>query len=63
MSNRRYDELPQYVSFTQVWRKRGEGRYWKRLLAKKRRKAWKDSHERGVAQFLDFVHRRKLGLK
>ena len=30
------------------WSSRGEGRYWKRRLSKARRRAWKDSHQRGL---------------
>ena len=30
------------------WNSRGQGRYWKRRLSKARRKAWRDSHRRGL---------------
>ena len=39
MSNRYYDQLPHYVSFTQTWgNKPGWGRYWKGQLSRRRRR-------------------------
>jgi hypothetical protein len=43
--------LPWWVSITQTWGRRpGNGRFWKRMLSKVRRRAWKDDHERGLSQ-------------
>jgi hypothetical protein len=33
--------LPWYVTFSETWGSRGEGRYWKRQLSKARRRAWR----------------------
>jgi hypothetical protein len=41
--------LPWWISFSQTWGGRGQGRYWKRLLSKIRRRAWRDPHRRGLA--------------
>lgn len=47
MGNRETNKLPDYA-FT--WLTAHSGRYWKRLLSKKRRKTWKDErHQRGLA--------------
>jgi hypothetical protein len=48
--------LPGWVGFTRVWNKRGEGRYWKRRLSKARRRAWRDTHKRGLAQIESTVN-------
>lgn len=42
-------EYPWYISFGQIWNGRKQGRYWKRLLSKARRK-WRDTHHRGLAE-------------
>ena len=41
--------LPWYVGWTSIWGKVGRGRWMKRRLSKARRRAWKDSHERGLS--------------
>jgi hypothetical protein len=41
--------LPGWVSFTRVWGSRGAGRWWKRRLSKARRRAWRDTHKRGLS--------------
>jgi hypothetical protein len=42
--------MPWWLSFSEVWNGVGQGRYWKRRLSKARRRAWKDSHQRGLAE-------------
>lgn len=51
MGNRFYSQRLKdcNAKFTQTWgRKAGNGRWMKRILSKARRRAWKDSHERGL---------------
>ena len=38
-----------------IWPNRGIGRYWKRLLSKRRRK-WQDVHQRGLANIESTVN-------
>lgn len=45
MGRREQEKLPFY---TFAWHSPHEGRYWKKLLARARRRAWKDPHCRGL---------------
>ena len=40
-----------YLGYGNIWNGRKQGRFWKRCLSKARRRAWKDSHQRGLKHY------------
>ncbi len=46
----KYRKYPPYLGIGQIWASAHEGKFWKRLLHKARRRAWRsEGHERGLA--------------
>ena len=48
--------MPDYLCCYNVWTSRGMGRWYKRRLSKARRRAWRDSHERGLVGLESWVN-------
>jgi hypothetical protein len=48
--------VPGWIKDENTWKRQGVGRYWKRRLSKVRRRAWRDTHKRGLAQIESTVN-------